>query len=136
MRLEKEGRRVNQKLKGDKTGIPDSWVIYWLGDAGTAVLPLGRHTSTCPILLQRYPSIRDSQYMTQPSGISILSPLLFMHVGDLYSHSFISTEMHALDVYVHTLVCSSLTVQGTSLMLGYLCNNIGLVQSLRKVSRN
>ena len=25
-----------------------------------------------------------SQYMTQPSGIPILSPVLFMHVGDPY----------------------------------------------------
>ena len=29
-----------------------------------------------------------SQYMTQLSGIPILSPVLFMHVGDLYIPSF------------------------------------------------
>ena len=29
-----------------------------------------------------------SQYMTQPSGIPILSPVLFMHVGDPYIHPF------------------------------------------------
>ena len=29
-----------------------------------------------------------SQYMIQPSGIPILSPVLFMHVGDPYIPSF------------------------------------------------
>ena len=29
-----------------------------------------------------------SQYMLQPSGIPILSPVLFMHVGDPYIPSF------------------------------------------------
>ena len=41
------------KSTGDKIGIPDGWIIYWLGDAATSVLPLGRHTNTSPILLQR-----------------------------------------------------------------------------------
>ena len=68
MKLKKEARQVNQKFtrrnigsstciksSGDKIGIPDSWIIYRLGDAVTSVLPLGRHTSTSPILLQGPP---------------------------------------------------------------------------------
>ena len=43
------------KSTGDKIGIPDGWVI---GDPVTPVVPLGRHASTSPILLQRYLSIR------------------------------------------------------------------------------
>ena len=35
-----------------------------------------------------------SQYMTQPSGIPILSPVLFMHVGDPYIHPFFCIIMH------------------------------------------
>ena len=46
------------KSTGDKIGIPDSWIIYWLGDAVTHVVPLGRHANTGPILLQKYPSIK------------------------------------------------------------------------------
>ena len=43
---------------GDKIGIPDGWVTYWLGDAATSVLPLRRHTctNTSPILSQRSPT--------------------------------------------------------------------------------
>ena len=43
---------------GDKIGIPDGWVTYWLGDATTSVLPLRRHTctNTSPILSQRSPT--------------------------------------------------------------------------------
>ena len=74
MRLKKGVRQVNQKFfdfkkgeygsqtsiksTGDKIGIPDGWVIYCLGDAGTSVLLPGRHANTSPILSQRYSSIR------------------------------------------------------------------------------
>ena len=33
-----------------------------------------------------------SQYMTQPSGFPILSPVLFMHVGDPYIPPFFKCE--------------------------------------------
>ena len=33
-------------------------------------------------------SVSRSQSMTQPSGIPILSPVLFMHVGDPYILNF------------------------------------------------
>ena len=33
-----------------------------------------------------------SWYMTQPSGIPILSPVLFIHVGDLYIPLFLNSK--------------------------------------------
>ena len=33
-----------------------------------------------------------SRYMTQPSGIPILSPVLFMHVGDPYIPLFLNSK--------------------------------------------
>ena len=33
-------------------------------------------------------AVSPSQYVIQPSGIPILSPVLFMHVGDHYIPSF------------------------------------------------
>ena len=44
------------KSTGDKIGVPDNWVIYWLGDGATSVLPLRRHTDTSPIFSQRSPT--------------------------------------------------------------------------------
>ena len=55
--FKKEEYRDRIKNSGDKIGIPDGLVIYWLGDAVAFVLRLRRHASTSPILLQRYPSI-------------------------------------------------------------------------------
>ena len=51
-----------------------------------------------------------SRYMTQPSGIPILSPVLFMHVGDPYIPLFkirrifdLLVELNS-EVYVYTYV--------------------------------
>ena len=49
----KRGSPTCIKSTGDKIGIPDGWVIYH-----TVGFPLRRHTSTSPILSQRYSSIR------------------------------------------------------------------------------
>ena len=47
-----------------------------------------------------------SQYMIQPSGIPILSPVLFMHVGDPYIPSF-DSRFTCYNVYrVNIFVCS------------------------------
>ena len=154
--LKKEARQENSSnlkrgnvgianMTGDKIGIPDGWVIYWLGDAVTPVVPLGRHANASPIFSQHkevYPEPAElsnytlgygtcnmfctfmcthkylikcrnfmwgtyiglvlaclpggttgvtaspSRYMTHPSGIPILSPVLFMHVCDPYIPPF------------------------------------------------
>ena len=44
-----------------------------------------------------------SKYMTQPSGIPILSPVLFMHVGDPFLNSknlLVSLPFFATRVYI------------------------------------
>ena len=45
-----------------------------------------------------------SRYMTQPSGIPILSPVLFMHVGDPYIPLFKIRRIFDLLVSLHFLL--------------------------------
>ena len=65
-----------------------SWTVHQaLGTAGVPCDNIG-------LVLVCLPSgstdvaASPSQYMIQPSGIPILSPVLFMHVGDPYIPSF------------------------------------------------
>ena len=51
-------------------------------------------------------SASPSQYTTQPSGIPILSPVLFMHVGNPYIPSF---KLEEFLIYLYTCTCTVYT---------------------------
>ena len=82
-------------------------MIYRLADAVTSVLQLGRHASISPILSQRYPTL-----------------LKLVHAYTI--HSFV--HMNAQNM-LFRLVCSWTVHLAlvTVHMLGYLCDNIGLI---------
>ena len=71
----------------DTCSLVCSWIVQLV--LGTALM-LEYLCDNIGLVLVCLPSgstdvtISPSQYMTQPSGIPILSPVLFMHVGDPY----------------------------------------------------